>query len=943
MVSLGGRAGSEASEGMPQPLEPEVMDHPAQSATMMERLAGLDWSATPLGGRAGWPQSLRTTVDIMMGSGHAMCLAWGPERTFLYNDAYAPFLGARHPSALGKPFADVWPEIWDDIGPLVSRVFGGETTSFRAMPLVMTRNGYAEDTWWDFSYSPVRDEAGTVAGLLNVAADATPRILAELERAAATEKLRLSEAVAQENIQRVQLVLGAGAIIGTWFWDIVADRFTVDEPFAKAFGLDPTLGREGIPLAQIVETVHPDDQAGLADAINEAVARGGAYAHQYRVRRLDGNYYWLEANGRVDHAPDGTPISFPGVLIDIEDRRAAGLERDRMVAALATSEARFRALFENIDAGFCISEVKFDEAGHPVDHRVIEANPAFERHTGLSDAVGRYASEVAPGIEQHWHDAYGHVAKTGEAIRFEGEARPLGRWYDAHLFPVGGGRVAMLIADTTARREAEGALARSEAKWRNVFETLHEGFILGEVVRDASGRVVDWRYEAVNDAWHDLVGVPRGTAMGRTVRELLPVVEDAWVDEFAGVVETGKAARFTRRVGTIDRWYDGVAQPIGGDRFTVFFIEVTERIKRDRRQATLLTLADELRGRSDLETIITAAARCLADGLEVDRVGSGIVNLREDTIDVHSEWAEPGMPSVVGRHAFSSYGSYIADLRRGELVAVDDVGSDPRTSSREVGFEAIQTRSFLDLPISFDGRLYAVVFAHSRDLRRWTDGERQFVEQVGDRVRVALTRQRMEDAQRVLTQEMAHRMKNSLAMVQAIATQTLRQAHTMDEAREAISSRLAALARAQDILTRSNFTEADVHEVVDAAIAPHRLAGDRIAMAGPHAELSAQRALGLSLAIHELATNAAKYGALSNETGRVVMIWEAANGTFEFRWIESGGPPVIPPERRGFGSKLIERIVASYFDGEGHIDFDPAGIRFTLAGALEQPVAISNA
>ncbi|WAJ27237.1 GAF domain-containing protein [Antarcticirhabdus aurantiaca] len=485
--------------------------------------------------------------------------------------------------------------------------------------------------------------------------------------------------------------------------------------------------------------------------------------------------------------------------------------------------------------------------------------------------------------------------------------------------------------------EKEMAVRISESRWRSLFEGLQEGFILGRVVRDTAGRIVDWRYEAVNDAWHDLLGIPRGTAVGRTVRELLPGVEDEWVSEFARVVELGEPVRFTRRVGTLERWYDGSAQPIGGDHFTVFFSEVTERIKRDRRQATLLTLADELRGRSDLETIVTAAARCLADGLDVDRVGSGIVNLREDTIDVRADWCEPGVSSVAGRHAFSSYGSYIADLRRGDVVAVDDISMDPRTSGRQAAFDAIQTRSFLDLPISFDGRLYAVVFAHSRLPRPWTDGERQFVDQVSERVRVALTRQRMEDAQRVLTQEMAHRMKNSLSMVQAIATQTLRQAHTMDEAREAISSRLSALARAQDILTQTNFTEADVCEVVNAAIAPHRVASDRISIAGPHAALSAQQALGLSLAIHELATNAAKYGALSSAVGHVAMTWSAVDDTFVFRWIETGGPLVVAPQRRGFGSKLIERIVAAYFDGEGRIEFDPAGIRFTLTGALAEP------
>ncbi|QDD88497.1 PAS domain-containing hybrid sensor histidine kinase/response regulator [Pseudomonas oryzihabitans] len=154
------------------------------------------------------------------------------------------------------------------------------------------------------------------------------------ERRNAQERLRISEALARENIERVQLALSAGAIIGTWHWDLPSDRFTVDEAFALSFGLDPALGREGLSLAQVVATVHPDDQAGVATAIAAAIARGGPYAHQYRVRRADGHYYWIEANGRVDHAADGTPLRFPGVLIDVEERRAVEAERDKALAAL---------------------------------------------------------------------------------------------------------------------------------------------------------------------------------------------------------------------------------------------------------------------------------------------------------------------------------------------------------------------------------------------------------------------------------------------------------------------------------------------------------------------------------------------------------------------------------------------------------------------------------
>ncbi|PZO81298.1 MAG: hybrid sensor histidine kinase/response regulator [Mesorhizobium amorphae] len=153
-------------------------------------------------------------------------------------------------------------------------------------------------------------------------------------RKEAENRLRESEAVARANVDRVQLALAAGAITGTWHWDLPTDRFTVDEAFARSFGLDPALGRSGLSLAQVIATVHPEDRAGLIEAIDEVVARGGAYAHQYRVRRTDGLYHWIEANGRVDHAPDGTPQTFPGVLIDVGERRAVEAERDRAITML---------------------------------------------------------------------------------------------------------------------------------------------------------------------------------------------------------------------------------------------------------------------------------------------------------------------------------------------------------------------------------------------------------------------------------------------------------------------------------------------------------------------------------------------------------------------------------------------------------------------------------
>lgn len=215
-------------------------------------------------------------------------------------------------------------QFWFDTYGHVAKT--GEATNFES---------YAEafQRWFDVRAVRVGDPADCqIAIIFN---DVTARRESE-------ERLRVSEAVARENIERVNLALEAGAIIGTWHWDLRNDQFTVDEAFARAFGLDPAIGRRGIPLTQITATVHPDDQVGLTEAIDAVIARGGSYAHQYRVRRADGRYYWIEANGRVHHAPDGTPLSFPGVLINVEDRRTIEAERDRAVADL-------RALAETLE------------------------------------------------------------------------------------------------------------------------------------------------------------------------------------------------------------------------------------------------------------------------------------------------------------------------------------------------------------------------------------------------------------------------------------------------------------------------------------------------------------------------------------------------------------------------------------------------------------------
>jgi two-component sensor histidine kinase len=200
-----------------------------------------------------------------------------------------------------------------------------------------------------------------------------------------------------------------------------------------------------------------------------------------------------------------------------------------------------------------------------------------------------------------------------------------------------------------------------------------------------------------------------------------------------------------------------------------------------------------------------------------------------------------------------------------------------------------------------------------------------------------LERERHEEQLKLLNRELAHRMKNTLAMVQSIVSQTLRGASSLSDAAATISARIQALAKAQDLLTGTSVTAAEVSAIANAAVAPHSDDEMRFQMQGPNVYLSAQQALGLSMAIHELATNATKYGALSLPGGRVDIRW-ACDGdeSFSFDWRESGGPPVSEPSRRGFGSRLTERVVSDLFKGEAKIHFRPDGVVFSLNGQLNQ-------
>jgi two-component sensor histidine kinase/PAS domain-containing protein len=193
-------------------------------------------------------------------------------------------------------------------------------------------------------------------------------------------------------------------------------------------------------------------------------------------------------------------------------------------------------------------------------------------------------------------------------------------------------------------------------------------------------------------------------------------------------------------------------------------------------------------------------------------------------------------------------------------------------------------------------------------------------------------RKQAEELQRLLLNELHHRIKNTLATIQAIAGQTLRAARDLPSARKALERRIYSMAQAHDLLTLRAWTGANLMDVVMRALDAFTPAQVRISGIG--IDVSPKHALTLSLALHELATNATKYGALSRPEGRVSVNWDVQEGTLHLDWQESGGPPVTPPTQKGFGSRLLEDVVGRDLGGDVKLHYDVAGVRCGITATL---------
>jgi PAS domain S-box-containing protein len=373
-------------------------------------------------------------------------------------------------------------------------------------------------------------------------------------------------------------------------------------------------------------------------------------------------------------------------------------------------------------------------------------------------------------------------------------------------------------------------------------------------------------------------------------------------------------------------------------------LDITEIKDQELRESFLLTLADRIRDIGKPGELLQTVAELLGAQLKVSCVGYSEINEGEAWATVLAAWRRDGLQGDRQRYPTSSFGNAFAELKAGRTFVVDDARADERAACARAAYEAVGAIGSITVPLVRDGRFRGFLFMHQDTPRRWTASERELCEEVAERTWGALERVRGDVRRRLLINELNHRVKNTLATVQSIAAQAFRSSGRQEDARETFEARLFALSKAHDVLTRESWDGGDLQEIVTEAVAPFgSWDRSRFVVQGPPVRLTPSVALSLAMTLHELSTNAVKYGALSALDGKVTIIWGVDEGPdvshLRLTWRESGGPAVSTPLHKGFGSRLIERSLTREHGGEVQVSYPASGLVCEIAITLPREVA----
>jgi PAS domain S-box-containing protein len=950
----------------------ETAAWPYGQGEMAERIRTFNWVATPLGPILSWPQSLKTAVEVMLASGFPASMQWGKEAILLYNDANARILGHLHPAALGRPIFEAVPARRPSWEPVLRRVLTGESVVFGEQRRLINEDGFEGEIWIDRAASPIRDETGAVVGLWEVFIDITAyaerqRKLAEDMRRETQAReaflLRLSDelrALTEPSAIQATVCKMVGEHLGV-------DRCSYSEICGQEVVLTGTWGRDDAPptqrfvLGEFSAALVEEFLAGRAIVFEDIESNPRLSEVEREKLRAAGIAAFIgvtplkEARaGAVFGVQSAVPRAWTAseveLVRDVAERTCAAVERARAEAALRASEEKYRRLFETMDEGIAVAEFIRDEEGCRIDYRQLECNAAFERLAGLDRPaiIDRRASELAPDRYRFWVETYGRMVDTsaGERERLVDHVPKQDRWYEATAFPFGGGdRFAVLYNDVTARkrREANEAfmaeLSEDFARLSTADEVMQTaarkiGAFLGLTrcqfgdINDEAGTCVvshDWRWD----------GLP-GIADGKAHR-----IADLFSEEVCRELRAGQAVVVEDALSDLRAGGGPEAAPDIRAYITAPFI-------RDGRWPFMVSVASDTPRawrKGEVRLVRELAARTCRR-LERVRAEAAL----RDSEERFRQFAEASADVI-----------WIRDFRSDQLEYRNPIFENTFGGTWDNAREDDNLKAWLELIVTEDREraLAANVRARSGEpvtfeyrFKRPSDGEIRWtrstvfplldgagrVQRIGgichDITEQKATAERME----VMVAELQHRTRNLMAVVQSIIAQTLAASEDLGAFKARIDERLIVLSRVQSLLSRAEQEPITIGALVRLELDAlgRSVLLDRVEVSGPQVRIRNSTVQVLALGLHELATNARKYGALSTDQGRLRIGWhvEQIDGgpCLLLSWIEERAVGVaVQRDRRGYGRELIERALPYSLNAETRYELDDAGLRCTIA------------
>lgn len=590
-----------------------------------------DWSKSPLGQPSQWPSPLRSVVSLMLGSNFPMFVAWGEELGFIYNDAYSVLLGNKHPSAIGARFQDIWSEIWDDIYPLVKAAMAGESTYQENMPLTMNRKGFDEETWFTFTYTPVRDDDGVVVGMFCASTETTPQILAkrradfrnklnERMRAAATSRAAIDTCCALLG-QEMNAAFCA-------FGEVQDDTHSNVESAWNSDGLPSVKGRHKLAdfgedrisdllsgQAVVIEDVETDNRTAGTDAI-AGYARLGCRSTLDVPLVRDGKVRALLGIGMAQpHVWTQDEITLASETVEIIWQAA---ERARAEEKLAESERRFRAMADHAPAMVWVT----DATGY-----CTYLNRAWYECTGQTEdeALGfGWLDATHPDDKQMANDIFLAANDRQEPFRIEYRLRQRDgsyRWAIDAAAPRFDERGTFLgyigsVFDIDERRSTEQRLKDSEERYRTLFNSIDEGFCIIEFVDGPHGPLSDYVHIEANPAYAANAGIEDVT--GQYVRAMVGDEAEEWIEIYRDVLLTGEPVRFERELVATGRHLELSSfriEPAEKRQVAVLFKDITQRKIAEKE---LVALNNELTAR--VEKAVAERGQALAQLHEAQKL-----------------------------------------------------------------------------------------------------------------------------------------------------------------------------------------------------------------------------------------------------------------------------------------------------------------------------------